>query len=292
MIGKNVGIRRAKGKFVLATNIDILFSDEIMKVMKKSLDINTLYRADRFDIPEFLPETKSMDEILNFCKSNYFRINGKSGTTNRNLQTKNIIFFFKDIGHKILLVNIRTLTTLFLTSIQTGFRFVINFSMMNVLNGFSKLYNLLKKVAKKTLKTLFPTIWPHTNACGDFTLLSFKKWNDLMGYPEWNIFSWHVDSVFLFQANQHNIQEKDLPKRNAIYHIDHEIGSGYSPEGAEKLFTRLESKGIPYLSNQDLYNLISNMKSSKSPVTYNNENWGFGNIELKETIIGPSKIDA
>src|SRR5271163_2327585 len=30
MIAKNVGIRRARGRFVLATNIDILFSDELM----------------------------------------------------------------------------------------------------------------------------------------------------------------------------------------------------------------------------------------------------------------------
>src|SRR5579883_2071122 len=29
MIAKNVGIRRARGRFILATNIDILFSDEL-----------------------------------------------------------------------------------------------------------------------------------------------------------------------------------------------------------------------------------------------------------------------
>ena len=31
MIAKNTGIRRARGEFVLATNIDILFSDELMR---------------------------------------------------------------------------------------------------------------------------------------------------------------------------------------------------------------------------------------------------------------------
>ena len=30
MIAKNAGIRRARGRFVLATNIDIIFSDELM----------------------------------------------------------------------------------------------------------------------------------------------------------------------------------------------------------------------------------------------------------------------
>ena len=34
MIGKNVGIRRARGRFVLATNIDILFSDDLVAVSR------------------------------------------------------------------------------------------------------------------------------------------------------------------------------------------------------------------------------------------------------------------
>ena len=37
MIAKNVGIRRARGRFVLATNIDILFSDEAMRFMSDDL---------------------------------------------------------------------------------------------------------------------------------------------------------------------------------------------------------------------------------------------------------------
>ena len=33
MIAKNVGIRRARGQFVLATNIDIIFSDELVEYL-------------------------------------------------------------------------------------------------------------------------------------------------------------------------------------------------------------------------------------------------------------------
>ena len=41
MIAKNVGIRRAKGKFVLASNIDIFLDDELMKLIsKRSLNEN------------------------------------------------------------------------------------------------------------------------------------------------------------------------------------------------------------------------------------------------------------
>src|SRR5262249_33856914 len=36
----------------------------------------------------------------------------------------------------------------------------------------------------------------HTNACGDFTLLSRENWFRFAGYPEWVMYSWHIDSVF------------------------------------------------------------------------------------------------
>src|ERR1051326_3378979 len=35
MIAKNAGLRRAKGQFILATNIDIIFSDELMQFISK-----------------------------------------------------------------------------------------------------------------------------------------------------------------------------------------------------------------------------------------------------------------
>jgi hypothetical protein len=50
MIAKNAGIRRARAPFVLATNIDILFSDELLSFMGTGLRPGALYRADRLDI--------------------------------------------------------------------------------------------------------------------------------------------------------------------------------------------------------------------------------------------------
>ena len=35
----------------------------------------------------------------------------------------------------------------------------------------------------------------HTNACGDFTLLHRDVWFALRGYPEWPMYSMHLDSV-------------------------------------------------------------------------------------------------
>jgi len=50
MIAKNVGVRRARAPFVLATNIDILFSDELIQFMRSGLRPNAMYRADRLDV--------------------------------------------------------------------------------------------------------------------------------------------------------------------------------------------------------------------------------------------------
>src|SRR3989449_10644714 len=48
MIAKNVGIRRARGRFVLATNIDIILSNELIEYIASGrLQHGHLYRVDR-----------------------------------------------------------------------------------------------------------------------------------------------------------------------------------------------------------------------------------------------------
>lgn len=61
MTAKNVGIRRAKGQFVLATNVDIFFSNELMHALKfQDLEQGNIYRAYRYDAKE---GTRSLDGI-------------------------------------------------------------------------------------------------------------------------------------------------------------------------------------------------------------------------------------
>lgn len=50
---KNVGIRRARGQFVLATNSDVFFSRPVLDVLQQQgLALRTLYRAPRHDLNE------------------------------------------------------------------------------------------------------------------------------------------------------------------------------------------------------------------------------------------------
>ena len=81
MIGKNVGIRRARGRFVLATNIDILFSNEMVRFFASGqMTSGHLYRVDRYDVPADLPEGASIDEQLVYSHQNIIRIHRKNGT--------------------------------------------------------------------------------------------------------------------------------------------------------------------------------------------------------------------
>jgi hypothetical protein len=131
-------------------------------------------------------------------------------------------------------------------------------------------------VGRKVQAIIYGTM-PHTNACGDFTLLAHEDWCRLRAYPEWQIFSWHLDSVLLYQAKFSGIPEIDLPGRLAIYHIEHGAGSGYTPENASILFSRLDKVGIPYLSFRQFNDIVDGMKKNyrqgDKPV-YNEDQWG------------------
>lgn len=271
MIGKNVGIRRAKGKFIVATNIDILFSDELIKFMRDQLEPGHLYRADRFDVPPELPKADSLDETLEFCKEHYFRINGKFGTKIRgNRKVIDFILWGTQIAIRIC----RRLKKLTKKNLKGLAKIRVALLVSQMKQALMQLKQALMRFQRL-----------HTNACGDFTLLSYQDWMDLRGYPEWEIFSFHIDSVLLFQAQQHHIKEIDLPKQFSLYHIEHGKGSGYTPEGADVLFKRLEEKKIPYLRNEDFDEIVRGLRTSKEKVVYNSENWGMSNLNLDELVV-------
>ncbi len=254
MIAKNVGIKRAQGMFVLATNIDILFSDEVICYMRDKLTRRVLYRADRLDVPNELPQTNSFDDILTFCNNSFFRINGKFGTVNNIDKTGalNIESSRKYFDEKI-------------EALKRTYRWLVSFTPMQLSRGVPR--DL------------------HTNGCGDFTLLSHADWERLRGYPEWDMFSFHIDYMLLFQAYRNGIVEVDLPRKMAVYHIEHGPGSGYSAEAAHLLFKRIEEKGIPCLQYSEVLEIVRKMHESPKHVIYNDANWGLSELSLEEVLV-------
>jgi hypothetical protein len=126
----------------------------------------------------------------------------------------------------------------------------------------------------------------HTNGCGDFTLLAREKWFDLRGYPEWDIFSMNIDSVFCFTAHYGGAREELLAEPMRIYHIEHGSGSGWTPEGQKSLFDRIAAKRIPILDNEDVLQWGAQMRRLNSPMIFNHEAWGLADVSFDETVPG------
>ncbi len=83
MMAKNAGIRRARGRFVLATNIDIIFSDELVGFLaERKLEPRRMYRIDRHDVMSDVP-IDGIDEQLAYCRTHHhlIRINAREGGT-------------------------------------------------------------------------------------------------------------------------------------------------------------------------------------------------------------------
>ena len=76
MIAKNVGVRRARGKFILATNIDLVFNDELMDFLaRRELNPKCFYLIDRYDVPDgVLADFPNHETLLEYCRSNVIRV--------------------------------------------------------------------------------------------------------------------------------------------------------------------------------------------------------------------------
>jgi hypothetical protein len=123
----------------------------------------------------------------------------------------------------------------------------------------------------------------HTNGCGDFTLLSREKWFDLRAYPEFDLFSMNIDSVFCYSAHHGGAREELLCDPMRIYHIEHGTGSGWTPEGEAKLFERIRAKGMTFISYSEIVGWAAQMRRMDCPFIFNSEKWGLADHCLPET---------
>jgi hypothetical protein len=243
MIAKNAGIRRAHGQFVLATNIDILFSDELMQFLaQKSMRDDRMYRIDRVDVQSELPIDIPIDAQLRWCGTHMLRTNEIQGT--RNLITGEFHKNYWDQTWRV--------------------------KLLDLLQD----WNLVPTVTRKRL---------HTNACGDFTILSRDRWFALRGYAQWAIYSMHIDSLLCNAAYFSGAREVRLPY--PAYHIEHGTGSGWTPEGENLLEKRMKDLGIPMLALQEYNRMCIGMRRARKPTIFNLADWGLIHDELPETVI-------
>ncbi len=124
----------------------------------------------------------------------------------------------------------------------------------------------------------------HLYACGDFQMMAREDWEEVRGYAELDEFSMHLDSIFSYAAHHNGMEEVVLPDPMRIYHIEHGIGSGWTPEGHNALMQRITSKGISQLVFTDVASMVAQMRRLHATMIFNLDNWGMVDDELRETV--------
>ncbi len=258
MIAKNVGIRRAKGEFVLATNIDILFSDELIRfIATQRLDMKKQYRVDRYDIESGLTAQSTLEETLNYAWSHPIR-------AHRRFQPDRLVSHLYEA----------------------------EFFRRECIPGKShRKYDNVEVIAEDGTWQVQPNrtvnmTHLHTNACGDFALLPNEGWSSIRGYPEFASYSFNIDSMGLIAAHYAGYQEISLLPPCVCFHIEHGIGSGWTPEGEKQLFGRLEKAGILNPEWPVLTPLVDEMRKEGRALEFNSPHWGLADIELPERLLG------
>jgi hypothetical protein len=202
MIAKNVGIQRAEGEFILCTNIDIVFSDELFKeLQKRQLQKGVFYRANRCDVPRETMAYTDHSEQLAYANKNIISRLGKTQ------------------GHE-------TLRLPRWTYAFTRLVFLLN---RIALEGW-KVVNPGK----------YPHFLLDFMACGDFTLMSRHDWMDIEGYVELDMYSIHIDSLALWSAVAAGKKQFIFPYNACVYHIYHE--DGWESNDVLKTIRFLENK--------------------------------------------------
>lgn len=260
MIAKNVGIRRAKGQFVLTTNVDLLFSPELIRFFAdQSLQIGKIYRIDRYDVSADVPIEASIAEQLDYCRRNVLRIH-----SNKRL----VDYQQKRAQHYLQLDTLKRLWVLLCYTERPS-----------SLKEWSHLFYRGHLWVQDRLWSLLPSL--HLNAPGDFTLLAKTDWLALRGYPELAVHALHLDSIFCYMAYYAGINEIVLNDPLRIYHLEHQGGSGTD---ILRLYKQLAQADIPVLTYSEVRAWSLAMKRGQRPIVYNDDDWGLGQADLKETI--------
>jgi len=266
MIGKNVGIRRAAGEFILATNIDILLDDALFEMLAgRSLAPDRMYRADRFDV-ENVPDADHA-AMQAYCRSpeHHVRRNFRAGFPNYAKAQARDPFFSAGLVDPAFLA--------------------ANASCLSAVSMGGQSQPLMEMRAE------VPFSYLATNACGDFTLMHREAWAGLRGYGEFEAFSMHIDSIGCVAAHYAGFRETSFLPPAVCYHIEHSYvgiretrAGGYKDDEWGPMYGQMAAKGLPCFEFSSLVKeLLEKLEAGTLP-PLNSEDWGLRPLSLEETV--------
>ncbi len=244
MTAKNVGIRRAKGKFIIASNIDLIFSDQLFAILaQRDLDPKSYYRANRNDIPDGIDETMTFEDQIAYAQAHIIR---RNGWDSRYKYVNAHWHGIKELG-----------------PISRWITDRVAYRDRKKQKPRDRTYYLLDTVA-----------------CGDFTMMHRDAWVDIQGYAELDLFALHIDSLAVAAARALGYEQVTFARDACSYHIDHTSGwSAMTPVEQIRFLEIRPSIDIGTLENAALYLLEHGTRLNLNP-----ETWGFSDEELEETV--------
>jgi len=281
MIAKNVGARRANGKFLIFTNVDIIFSEKFFSYLKNNTIKNeTIYRTNRHDVDlknlkKYLISEDIIEKLTTHIqKINYtYDIKKNKKIYLRKTFINLLIQLGRNALHISLLICINFIDFLAnLIKLKTPNIKLLKLKkiILNNLKLFKDMFNI------NNLKTLFDKKL-HTNACGDFTMIDKKSFYKMSGYNEFEGFSWHIDSLLLFKAYYY-FKLNFINLKFPIYHINHEPGKTYS-ENKKISIKKIKRIKLDFITDEKLLNLIKNYRLKKLD-NNDKKNWGLAEEKL------------
>ena len=247
-IAKNIGIRRASGRFICAANPDIIFDPAIIRCLRKQRLLHkAYYRVDRCDF-------KNTD------------LNGVHNLSGLKVIRHNVYRIFLK-GNKY--------------EVKSGSHLGWQLFKRRLYNYFRLKYDIhLLKIDKFAQEKLNLTVdyhnaefFCHCNVSGDFMLMHRDNWFKLNGYPEKTRLSLHTDALMVVMAFTSGLKEQVL--KWPIYHQEHQRRYDADKSGED------QSLRDAYLQFQDD---AQRMLKDKKPIIYNNEDWGLRDFQFDELI--------
>lgn len=284
-IAKNVGIRRARGEYILSTNADILFNDELIEFFAlKKLSKEKFYRIDRYDVYKTIPLDLSAQEQLDFSEAHIFeRKSIKGSTFYKNslvFRLKRLINYYKlDLNTRLKVIRRAYSKSYKFQTEKAPNHFISNLKQSihykRVINFILETPYTIVKTIRAYLSTPYITRSNltveeqegiHTYAAGDFFLMAKEHWQKLRGFPEFSTSS-YIDGYICFMAVALGLQQFIFQSRYKIYHQNH-----HGRDRANRPATDFEKY------QEDARRILK----SKQSVVFNNEDWGLGNEILPE----------
>lgn len=246
-IAKNIGIRRAKGQYILSTNADIIIPETVLShVTQQNLSPYHYYRTSRADFYKFDSTDYSSDKLIAACEQNTFKI------------------FLKGFTYDI-----------------NGKRFAFELLRLKIYNFIRLKYNLLKAAFPERMnRWSIPFISHnaefkyHCQGSGDFMLMHRNNWIKLRGNPENTMVSTHADSWIVIIAAASGLTEKVF--YTPVFHQHHERRFGWDDMNSNPFFRseyeRFETAAL-------------SMLAAKKPIIENSDDWGCGETKFEEQIL-------